>query len=103
MKKQKRFWPSEENPRYGEAFQIVAVQMVTIEREFTEWIPIQWKRGRIEPVGKDWFEWRKNKTAISEELTKFFNSSGRTGDPYREMVAMKIHYFGDGPRTYRVV
>lgn len=106
-KENKRFYPTEEDPRYGQAFQIVEVQFQDIDRDFTGWIgntpEVKFTEKELISVGKDWSEWRKVKNRISDALCGTFNGLKLTNTPLKDVVAIKAHYLGDPRGVYQIL
>ena len=101
-----------EDPKYGQAFQIVAIQLESIDNDFTDWI----EKGKIRlcggiqidfseylkglrKMGENDREWKKMKEMISDEVCEDLNTLfGRTLKkitPVKDIVAFKIRYIGD--------
>ena len=103
----RRFYPTEEDPRYGQVFQIVEIQFQDIDRRFTGWIGrtgnIKFTKRELIAVGKDWIEWKKNKRKISDKFIELFDKLGITKAPLKEVVALKVHYLGDQKGRYQIL
>lgn len=103
-KQNKRFYPTEEDPRYGRVFQIVDIQFIDIDRNFTGWTGIRYSDDRLLEVGKNWGQWKINKSKISDDFTSGINSIMRKDSiPFREVVAIKAHYLGDPRGVYQIL
>jgi len=111
-RKRKEVWPTvekkytwtEDNPRYGQAFQLVAIQLENIDREYKEWLFVEdLTDNELIKVGKDWSEYRKIKNNLSDRWVKFLNPRLINGTPFKDVVALLVHYFGDDPDTYHVL
>ena len=100
-----------EDPKYGQPFQILAVQLESIEKEFSSWIEngeIQLGDGisvsfsdylnKIRQVGEDW---KKMKDKISDDICKDLNrildmcENLNNETRVKDVVAYKIHYVGE--------
>ena len=111
-----------ENPRYGWSFQIKAIQFESIERKFSSWIEdgeIQFGEGitlsfsdylkKMRKMGKTNLEWKKMKDKISDDICRDFNLladictniNGVTR--VKDVVAYKVHYFGDPKDVYQIL
>ena len=101
-KQNKRFWPTEEDPRYGQSFQLVEIQLENIDHQFTGWIKAEYEDNRLIPIGNTWHEWKKKKQTISDEFCKGINRM-ISSTPYKDVVALKVHYFGDPRGVYQIV
>ncbi len=110
MGRKRELWPTvekkytwtEENPRYGQAFQLVAIQLENIDRELKDWLDVEYTDNRLIKVGKDWFEYKKMKNKLSDEWVENLNHM-ITGTPFKDVVALKVHYFGDKPNIYHIL
>ena len=100
-----------EDPMYGQAFQIVAIQLESIDNDYTDWI----EKGKINlcgvmidfseylkdlrKMGENDREWKKMKEMISndicEDLNKLFGMVSKKITPVKDIVAFKIRYIGD--------
>jgi hypothetical protein len=104
-----------EDPMYGQAFQIMAIQLESIDNEFTDWIENGKVRlcGGIEidfseylkglrKMGENDREWKKMKEMISNDicgdLNTLFGMALKNITPVKDIVAFKIRYLGD-PRS----
>ena len=104
QKKQKRFLPTEEDPRYGKAFQIIDLQFEDIDRNFTGWTGIRYADDRLLEVGKDWSQWKKNKSKISDDFILRINSiMEKDATLYKDVVALKVHYLGDPRGKFQII
>lgn len=116
--KQKRILPTED-PRYGDRFKIIGIQLVDIDGNYTEMMnfEVMDKDDASVPmffkVGGTWGEWRKQKEALSDKITTGLNNNRLNGweaerkramapflagpKPinFRDVVALKVKYFGD--------
>jgi len=112
-----------EDPKYGQAFQIIAVQFESIEKEkFSDWIEdgeIQFGSGisisfseylnRLQKMGETDSEWKKMKNKISDDLCR--NLNGILGmctnlnkvTRIKDVVAYKVHYLGDQKGVYQIL
>ena len=100
-----------EDPKYGQPFQIMAIQFESIEKEFSSWIEngkIQFGDGifvsfsdylnKIRQVGEDW---KKMKDKISDDICKDLNrildmcENLNNKTRVKDVVAYKIHYVGE--------
>lgn len=108
MKKNKRIYPTEESPRYGDKFTIVGIQWETIDHNFSELLDIKVMEKdnkqvlKIFDIGKTWGEWRKNKQKISDMFCEILNTPDRD-ERIKDVVAIKIHYFFSKPGEYHIV
>ena len=102
-----------EDPKYGQPFQIVAIQLESIEREkFTGWIEngeimfgenegIDFSEylNRIRKVGENDREVKRMKDKISDDickdLNKLFEMCEMTVTRVKDVVALKVHYLGE--------
>lgn len=112
-----------EDPKYGWAFQIVAVQFESIENEkFSDWIEegdIQFGDGisinfydylkKLRKMGKTYVEWKKMKDLISDDLCRDINrmldictNLGKI-TRVKDVVAYKVHYLGDSKNEYQIL
>lgn len=101
-----------EDPKYGQAFQIIAIQLESIDNDFTDWI----EKGKIQlcggmeidfseylkglrKMGENDREWKKMKEMISDEICKdlntLFGMASKKITPVKDIVAYKIRYIGD--------
>jgi hypothetical protein len=101
-----------ESPKYGQAFQIVAIQLESIDNDYTDWI----EKGKINlyggmtvdfseylkglrKMGENDREWKKMKEMISNDicgdLNTLFGMSSKKITPVKDIVAYKIRYIGD--------
>jgi hypothetical protein len=101
-----------EDPKYGQAFQIIAIQLESIDNDFTDWI----EKGEIQlcggiqvdfseylkglrRMGENDREWKKMKEMISDEvcgdLNTLFGMALKKITPVKDIVAFKIRYIGD--------
>jgi hypothetical protein len=101
-----------EDPKYGQAFQIIAIQLESIDNDFTDWI----EKGKIQlcggmeidfseylkglrKMGENDREWKKMKEMISDEvcgdLNTLFGMALKKITPVKDIVAFKIRYIGD--------
>lgn len=108
-------YPHTEDPKYGQAFQIIAIQLESIDNDYTDWI----EKGKIRlegemcidfseylkglrKMGKNDYEWKKMKNMISDEvcgdLNTLFGMTLKKITPVKDIVAYKIRYLGD-PRS----
>ena len=112
-----------EDPKYGQAFQIIAVQFECIEREkFSDWIEngeIQFEDevsisfseylNRMQKMGETDLEWKKMKRKISDDIcqniNEIFDMCKNLGNITRikDVVAYKIHYFGDPKDVFQIL
>ena len=110
-----------EDPKYGQPFQIVAIQLESIEREkFTRWIEkgeILFGRGvsvsfsdylnEIRKVGENDREVKKMKDKISDDickdLNKLFEMCSMTVTRVKDVVALKVHYLGEPKGNYQIL
>jgi len=100
----KRFYPTEEDPRYGCAFQVEDLQFITIDGDYTDWVGLCYLDERLISVGKNWSEWKKNKKRISDEFTTDANKMiNPKVTPYRDVVAIKVHYLGDPEGSFQIL
>jgi hypothetical protein len=101
-----------EDPKYGQPFQIQAIQLESIEREFTGWIEegkISFGGGecidfsdylnKLRKVGENDREVKKMKDRISddvcEDLNKLFEMYSMDVTRVKDVVALKVHYLGE--------
>lgn len=125
MGQRKKFWLGtevidhkyghSEDPKYGQAFQIVAIQLESIDNYFTGWIgkgKIQLCSGMqvdfseylkgLRKMGESDLEWKRMKKMISNDicgdLNKLFGMALKKITPVKDIVAFKIRYLGD-PRS----
>jgi hypothetical protein len=106
-----------EDPKYGQPFQILAIQLESIEKEFSSWIEngeIQFGDGisvsfsdylnKIRQVGEDW---KKMKDKISDDickdLNKLFEMCEMTVTRVKDVVALKVHYLGEPKGKYQIL
>jgi hypothetical protein len=100
-----------EDPMYGQAFQIVAIQSESIDNDYTDWI----EKGKINlcgiqidfseylkglrKMGENDREWKKMKEMISNDicgdLNTLFGMASKKITPVKDIVAFKIRYIGD--------
>jgi len=101
-----------EDPKYGQAFQIVAIQLESIDNDFTDWI----EKGKVRlcggmcidfseylkglrKMGENDREWKKMKEMISDEvcrdLNTMFGMAIKKITPVKDIAAFKIRYIGD--------
>ena len=101
-----------EDPMYGQAFQIVAIQLESIDNDYTDWI----EKGKIQlgggteidfseylkglrKMGENDREWKKMKEMISNDicgdLNTLFGMALKKITPVKDVVAYKIRYIGD--------
>lgn len=100
-----------ESPKYGQAFQIMAIQLESINNDYTDWI----EKGKIRlcgmtvdfseylkglrKMGENDREWKKMKEMISDEvcgdLNTLFGMALKKITPVKDIVAFKIRYIGD--------
>jgi len=101
-----------EDPMYGQAFQIVAIQLESINNDYTDWI----EKGKIRlcggieidfseylkglrKMGENDREWKKMKEMISNDicgdLNTLFGMALKKITPVKDIVAYKIRYIGD--------
>lgn len=101
-----------EVPKYGQAFQIMAIQLESINNDYTDWI----EKGKIRlcdgmmvdfseylkglrKMGENDREWKKMKEMISndicEDLNTLFGMASKKITPVKDIVAYKIRYIGD--------
>ena len=101
-----------EDPKYGQAFQIMAIQLESIDNDYTDWI----EKGKINlcsditidfseylkdlrKMGENDREWKKMKEMISNDicgdLNTLFGMSSKKITPVKDIVAYKIRYIGD--------
>ena len=105
-KRDGKFRSDSENPKYGTAFYLVAVQLENINREFTDWIPTSkiavqnFTKDRLLPIGKNSKEWDSIKKEISDSYCTVLNSLLTNIIPYKEVVALKIRYLGEKKATH---
>lgn len=90
MKKNKRIYPTEEDPRYGSTFMVCGIQLEDIDNNLTEMIPVSIDKAY--PIGKTWEEYRKMKRGLSDAICDSLN---KLGGLYKSVVSFKIKYFGD--------
>jgi hypothetical protein len=123
MKVMKDKYHHSEDPRYGRSFQIKAIQFESIEKEkFSSWIEdgeIQFGGGitisfsdylkRMRKMGKTNLEWKimKNKMsdAICRDLNRLVDMCTNLNEITRvkDVVAYKVHYFGDPKEVYQIL
>ena len=100
----KKYYPTEEEPRYGECFQIKAIQTVkNIDGYYSKWILCNFDKNELIPVGKNWGEWRKRKQKISDDMCKIFNWDKSIKVPIKDVVALKVHYLGDPAQSHQIL
>jgi hypothetical protein len=109
-----------EDPKYGQPFQIVAIQLESIEKEkFTGWIEdgeIPFGGGvidfsdylkKIRKVGENDREVKKMKDKISDDickdLNKLFEMCSITVTRVKDVVALKVHYLGEPKGKYQIL
>ena len=101
-----------EDPKYGQAFQIMAIQLKSINNDYTDWI----EKGKIRlcggmtvdfseylkglrKMGENDREWKKMKEMISNDicgdLNTLFGMASKKITPVKDIVAYKIRYIGD--------
>lgn len=103
-KQNKRFYPTEEDPRYGKVFQVIDIQFEDIDRNYTGWTGIRYADDRLLEIGKDWSQWKKNKSKISDDFTLGINSMmKKDATPYKDVVALKVHYLGDPRGKFQIL
>lgn len=89
----KRLYPTED-PKYNEKFIITGIQVETIDRQFSELLPIRLEKEDVDlvfEIGKDWREWRRNKQKISDLLCSNLNRG--LSVPWKDVVALEVRYF----------
>jgi len=99
-----------ESPKYGQAFQIVAIQLESINNDYTDWI----EKGKIQcgcmtvdfseylkglrKMGENDREWKKMKEMISNDICGDLNTligmASKKITPVKDIVAYKIRYIG---------
>lgn len=100
------------NPKYGQVFKIVAIQLKSIDNDYTDWI----EKGKIQlcsditidfseylkglrKMGENDQEWKKMKEIISNDicgdLNMLFGMTSKKITPVKDIVAFKIRYIGD--------
>ena len=102
-----------EDPKYGQPFQVVAIQLESIEKgKFTGWIEdgeILFGGGvsvsfsdylkKIRKVGENDREVKRMKDKISDDicrdLNKLLEMSSMTVTRVKDVVALKVHYLGE--------
>lgn len=108
-----------EDPKNGQPFQIVAIQLESIEKEFSDWIEngeIQFGDGisvsfsdylnKIRQVGEDW---KKMKDKISDDICKDLNrildmcENLNNETRVKDVVAYKIHYVGEPKNKVQIL
>ena len=109
-----------EDPKYGQPFQILAVQLESIKQgKFSDWIEngeIQFGDGisvsfsdylnKIRLMGEDW---KKMKERISDEICKDLNrildmcENLNNETRVKDVVAYKIHYVGDPKEVCQIL
>jgi hypothetical protein len=97
--KYNRFYPDEDDPRYGQKFMITGIQLKDIDGQYTGWVDVRIrKKDTIAPmwheVGKNWGEWVKNKKKLKELLINILDESGCEVN-YREVSAIRGQYIKD--------
>lgn len=109
-----------EDLKYGQPFQIVAIQLESIEGKFTGWI----KNGEflfgggvcvdfsdylneLRKVGENDREIKKMKNEISDIICKDLNNlleiSSMTATRVKDVVALKVHYLGEPKGKYQIL
>ena len=89
-----------EDPRYGAAFYLEAVQLVNIDGEYTNWIPLTklyisgYSEVDLLSVGKTVRDWVGTKRKMSDAYCDCLNKV-TTITPFKQMVALKIRYLGE--------
>ena len=129
--RQKKFWLGtevmnhkyyhSEDPKYGQPFQIMAVQLESIEKgKFTGWIEegeillgggvsISFSDylNKIRKVGENDKEVKKMKDKISDDickdLNKVFEMCSMTVTRVKDVVALKVHYLGEPKGKYQIL
>lgn len=110
-----------EDPKYGQMFQITAIQFESIEKgKFSDWIDgkIQFEEDntlinfseyftKVRKVGENIRDWKKTKDKISENVCKDLNTiigmSVKRITPIKDIVAYKVHYVGDPKGTCQIL
>ena len=108
-----------EDPKYGQPFQIVAIQLESIDGKFTGWIEdgeIPFGEGvidfsdylkKIRKVGENDREVKKMKDKISDDiskdLNKLFEMCEMTVTRVKDVVALKVHYLGEPNGKYQIL
>ena len=111
-----------EDPKFGQAFQIMAIQFESIDGDYTDWIEngeIQFESKisisssdylfRMRKMGETNLEWMKMKNKISDELcgdiNRLIDMCTNLNDVTRvkDVVAYKIHYLGDKKGVYQIL
>ena len=98
----RRFTMTDEDPCYGSAFYLKAVQLVNIDGEYTDWIPLSklylsdYTEGKLLSIGKDKKEWIETKRKISDAYCSCINCLSKEYiTPFKQVVALKIRYLGE--------
>jgi len=109
-----------EDPKYGQPFQIVALQLESIEGKFTGWIEegeilfggdvsIDFSDylNEIRKVGENDREVKRMKDKISddicEDLNRLLEMSSMTVTRVKDVVALKVHYLGEPKGKYQIL
>lgn len=123
--KQKRIYPTSD-PRYGDRFEVLGIQTVDIDGNYSEMLPFELGERLIErengeivmipavfEIGKDFSDWRKNKSTISDKVctslnkkqrdwwenTSILKRSSKPPVNLKDVVALEIRYLGDTNTT----
>lgn len=104
-----RFLTTDEDPLFGAAFYLVAVQLVNFNGEYTDWVPVSkmcfdnYGEEDLLPIGKNTKEWVNMKKKISDEYCDSINCL--VGDrivPFKQMASLKIRYLGEPEKVTHV-
>jgi len=100
-----RFRMTDDEPNYNAAFYLVAVQLVNIDGDYTDWIPTtKLSFGGYDgllSIGKNMNEWKQIKKKLSDIYSENINylTKGKI-TPIKQMVALKIRYLGEKDKEH---
>lgn len=109
-----------EDPKYGQDFQIVAIQLESINNDYTDWIEkgkinlcggmtVDFSEylNKIRMVGENDREVKKMKNKISDDICKDLNKliemCSMTVTRVKDVVALKVHYLGEPRGKYQIL
>ena len=116
--KNKRIYPTEEDPRYGQRFIIKGIQFIDIEGDYTpmiDFVEVSFKGSKVFEVGSNWNAWKRNKAIISDAMYNGLNNNAQQSyerrrqessfvrEPrpnFRDAVSLKVEYLMEPDKTY---
>lgn len=97
-----RFSMTDTDPLFGTHFYLEAVQLVNIDGEYTDWLPLEkicldrYTEETLIPVGNNQKEWIKKKREISDLYCDGINYLTKNNiTPFKQMASLKIRYLGE--------